>query len=158
MSEFYSLLNRPATVPASKGSIDKPVFEERVVDGVRCLVQTGKENLKDFIEASKSETLISNIIKRFELGDTSVLQRVQGFYGDFTSMPSNLAEAQNLLIRLNNQFDSLPVDIKNKFDYSFDKFVKDVSFSNVEDFKKIFGLETHNVGDSSGALPESEVE
>ena len=137
---FGSRCNRPATISAPQGTGERDLYEERVVDGVRQLVVTGKENLKDIIEASKEETLISNIMKRFEMGDINALSRVQGFYGDVTGMPTNLAEAQNMLIKMENDFYSLPMDIKKKFDNSFDKYVKDVSSATVEQFKEMFNL------------------
>lgn len=46
------------------------------------------------------------------MGDINALSRAQGFYADITGMPNNLAEAQNMLIKMENDFNSLPVDIK----------------------------------------------
>ena len=133
---------RWSTVPSPIGNGERSIFEERVENGKRSLVVTGKENLKDFIEASKNETLISNIMKRFEQGDVNALSRVQGFYGDVTSMPSNLADAQKVLINLENQFNSLPVDVRKKFDNSFDKYVQDVSnVKSVDEFNTLFNIE-----------------
>lgn len=132
---------RWSVIPSPVGNGERSIFEERVVDGKRSLVVTGKENWKDFIEASKDETLISNIMKRFEQGDVNVLSRVQGFYGDVTSMPSNLSEAQNVLINLENQFNSLPVDVRKKFDNSFYKYVQEVSsVKSVDEFNTLFNI------------------
>lgn len=158
MPKIHSRFDRPGTIPSSLGSIYKKVFEERIVDGCKKLVEVGKENLKDFIEASKNETLITSIMRRFEMGDTSVLSKVQGFYGDVTGMPSSLADAQNILIRLHKQFDSLPVDTRRKFDNSFDKFVKDVSFTSVENFSEIFGFKSAPSDAPDVKISESEVE
>lgn len=139
---FFSRLNLPVTICSPIGNGERSIFEERIVDGVKKLVVTGKENLKEFIESSKADTLISNIMKRFENGDVNILSRVQGFYGDVTSMPSNLAECQNLLIKLENQFNSLPAETKAKFDNSFNKYVKDVSSMSIDDFNGFFNLKT----------------
>lgn len=137
---------RWSPVPSPIGNGERSIFEERVENGKRSLVVTGKENLKDFIEASKNETLISNIMKRFEQGDVNALSRVQGFYGDVTTMPSNLADAQKVLINLENQFNSLPADIKKKFDNSFDKYVQDVSsVKSVDEFNNLFNIKVDNV-------------
>lgn len=137
-----------------KGSIERSIFEERIVDGKKRLVVTGKENIKDFIESSKDETLITNIMKRFEQGDISVLSRKQGFYGDVTSMPTNLAEAQSVLISLENQFNSLPLKVRQKFDNSFDKYVKEVSgVSSVEQFQELMNIKP--VTSDSGSESES---
>lgn len=134
---------RWSPVPSPIGTGERSIFEERVENGKRSLVVTGKENLKDFIEASKAETLISNIMKRFEQGDVNALSRVQGFYGDVTSMPSNLADAQKVLINLETQFNSLPADVRKKFDNSFDKYVQDVSsVKSVDEFNTLFNIES----------------
>lgn len=142
---------RWSPVPSPIGNGERSIFEERVENGKRSLVVTGKENLKDFIEASKAETLISNIMKRFEQGDVNALSRVQGFYGDVTSMPSNLADAQKVLINLESQFNSLPADVRKKFDNSFDKYVQDVSsLKSVDEFNTLFDI-------NSSVRVESEV-
>lgn len=141
---------RWSPVPCPIGNGERSVFEERVVDGKKRLVVTGKENVKDFIEASKAETLISNIMKRFEQGDISVLSRTQGFYGDVTSMPSNLAEAQNTLITLENQFNSLPVEVRKNFDNSFDNYVKTVSsVGSLDEFNSLFNISPAVAGSES---------
>lgn len=118
------------------------VFEERIIDGKKKLVVTGQEDLKAFIEASKAETLIDNIIKRYTEGDLSILSRVQGFYGDVTGMPRDLADAQRTLITLQSNFEKLPLDVRKKFDNSFDKYVEEISsIKDVSAFKKIFSLD-----------------
>lgn len=148
---------RWSTVPCPIGNGERSVFEERVVDGKKRLVITGKENVKDFIESSKAETLISNIMKRFEQGDVSVLSRKQGFYGDVTSMPSNLAEAQNILITLENQFNSLPVEVRKKFDNSFDNYVKTVSnVGSIDEFNSLFNISPAVSGSESEVINNDE--
>lgn len=139
--KFFSRCIRPSTIANPFGNGERSIFEERVENGQRRLVVTGKEDFKSFIEASKEETLIKNIIKRFENGDVTAISKTQGFYGDVTGMPSNLAEAQNFLINLQNNFDSLPGDIKEKFGNSFDNYVKEVSNMDIDTFNKHFVLQ-----------------
>lgn len=138
--KFGTRFNRPDVTPSDRGTAMRDIFEERIVDGSKELVVTGQENFKDFIEASKAETQIENIIKRFQMGDINALSRAQGFYADITGMPNNLAEAQNMLIKMENDFNSLSVDIKKKFDNSFDKYVSMVSNTTVDGFKDLFNL------------------
>ena len=138
--KFGTRFNRPDVIPSDRGTAMRDIFEERIVDGSKELVVTGQENFKDFIEASKAETQIENIIKRFQMGDINALSRAQGFYADITGMPNNLAEAQNMLIKMENDFNSLPVDIKKNFDNSFDKYVSTVSNTTVDGFKDLFNL------------------
>lgn len=138
--KIYSRFNRPNTIASDFGTGERSIFEERLVDGERRLVVVGKENFKDFIEASKEETLIDNIIKRFENGDVTALAKKQGFYADVIGMPDNLAQAQNMLIALENQFNSLSADDRSLFDNSFDKYVSEVSKMDVDTFLEKFNL------------------
>lgn len=141
------------------GDGTQPIFEERLVDGKKMLVVTGQEDLKAFIEASKDETLISSIIKRYTEGDVTALSRAQGFYADITGMPTDLASAQQTLIKLQDNFDKLPLEVRKKFDNSFDKYVEEVSsISDVDTFKKIFDLsEAAGPSESSAASVNEEV-
>lgn len=155
---YNSKMNRPQTISYSQLSSDCPIYEEREENGVKRLVVTGTQNMKDFIEASKEETLISNIIERFNRGDVNALSRVQGFYGDVTSMPSDYRTSCNLLIDLENKFNSLSDDIKLKFDNSFDKFVKDVANMDVTQFVDTFNKKVDvNIEPDSNNLAESGV-
>lgn len=152
----FSRFQMPATVPTSKGSHIKKIFEERVVDGFHGLVSVGEEDFKDFIETAKEDTLISSIIRRFESGDVSALSKVQGIYADVVGMPNNLLDAKNKLLNLERSFETLPIDIRNKFDNSFDKFVDTVSHVNsVDDFSALFDLKKNTViEESSGDTNE----
>ena len=139
---FGSRLLRPATIASPIGNGERGVFEERIENGLKRLVKISSEDLKEIIEASKAETMIDTIIARYNrTGDASILHRVQGFYADATTLPSNLMDAQNQLIKMRNQFDTFPVDIKNKFGNSFDNYVNKVSHMTIEDFTKHFNLE-----------------
>lgn len=137
---IYSRFDRPSTIESPTGNGERSIFEERIIDGERNLVVTGKEDFKAFIEASKEDTLIDNIIRRFQNGDVTVLQRKQGFYGDVTNMPSSLAQAQNMLIQLEANFNSLPLEDRELFGNSFDRYVSEVSKMSASDFIEKFNL------------------
>lgn len=158
--KVFSRFCRPHVIASPSGTAECDVFEERVNErGIKYLVVTGKKNLKEFIEASKEETKIDNIIKRFQrTGDINVLNVNQGFYADISNLPSNLLDAHNHLIKLSNTFDKLPSDIKKKFDNSFDKFIHEVSSYDTETFIDMFDLSsslTPVPGDVNSSLGES---
>lgn len=92
-------------------------------NGTMYLVETGKENLYDYIQSHADSVDIHVILKQFQNGDVSVLSRVQGAYGDFTQMPKTFAEALNTLIAAEQYFNSLPVDIRAQFEHNFNKFI-----------------------------------
>lgn len=70
----------------------QPKFDE---NGVMDLVESGKEDLYDFIQSHAEAVDIHVILARFQNGDVDALSRVQGAYGDFTNMPTSYAELLN---------------------------------------------------------------
>lgn len=102
------------------GSPEKLIYSPRYDDsGVLDLVVTGKEDLYGYIQSHKESTDIHVLLKRFANGEEDVLQRMQGFYGDVTSMPKTYAEVLNAVIVGEETFARLPVDVKQRFDNSF---------------------------------------
>lgn len=97
-----------------------PVFNDK---GVFHLEESGKENLYDYIQSHADSVDIHVILKQFQAGDTSVLSRVQGTYGDFTAMPKTFAEALNTMIAAEQYFMSLPVETRAKFGHNFNTFI-----------------------------------
>lgn len=92
-------------------------------DGVTTLVEVGKENIDDLIQAAKDSTDIATIVKFYqETGDETVLNRYTPQYGDFTKIPKTLAEFLQLRIDSQNFFDALPADVKQQFNNSADQF------------------------------------
>lgn len=133
---FFSKMHRPkaAFAPSSDGTA--PVYEERLSkSGTVDLVEVGRHNINEFVQTSLEGTLVYNILDRFALGDTSVLEKVKGFYADTVSMPTSLLEVHNFMKSLDARFDSLPVEVKEKFGNSAEKFM--LSIENGE-FTKIF--------------------
>lgn len=93
-------------------------------DGIITLVETGKKDLFEIHQADEPVCNINNIVARFlATGDSSVINQVNGFYDDFTGAPKSLAEAMSTLTRAEGVFAQLPVEIREKFDHNFYKFV-----------------------------------
>lgn len=137
---FFSRTNRPKTIPVVLGDGTAPVYDEVLVDGRVMLQQVESENLFDFVQASKAETSVYNIIDKFNRGDESALHKTVGQFMDVLGMPTTLAEAQQSLINVTKKFDSLPMDIRQKFENNVNIFVDTVSNSSPEKLKKIFGI------------------
>ena len=131
---FYSRNNRPKTIPAPKCEKIIPTFSLEIdtKTGKKELKQTGKTNIYDKIQASKEQTLVYNILERFNAGDTSVLNKVQGMYGDFTNVPKTLAEAQQQLINAENLFMSLPLDMRKEINHSSSEFLASAASGELE--------------------------
>ena len=91
-------------------------------DGTIDLVESGKENTDDMIQSFAESCDINIILKRVANGETELLQQRKGMFGDFTNMPKTYAEVLQLQIDSNNLFNSLPIEIKQKFDNDANKF------------------------------------
>ena len=90
--------------------------------GQKELVITGQTNLYAKIQESLEETKIENILKRVAAGDDSVM-RPDGIYADLTEAPSNLIEARAQMQKLENLWNSLPIETKRKYDMSVEDFI-----------------------------------
>lgn len=111
----------PASVPGSRIKVlYSPVFDKA---GHMSLVKSGEEDLYDYIQSHADSVDIHVILKRFAMGDVSVLSRVQGTYGDFTQMPKTFAEALNTLVAAEQYFNSLPVEVRQRFNHNFNEFI-----------------------------------
>lgn len=87
------------------------------------LEEKGEESLYDHIQSFAESVDIHVILKRFANGEVDVLSKVQGFYGDFTGLPTNYAQLLNTVNDGQQFFDSLPVDVRAKFGHSFNEFM-----------------------------------
>lgn len=91
--------------------------------GVRELKKTDrKENVYARIQADYDATDINKLMARFALGDSSALDQRAGFYGDATKLPSTYAEMFDRVEACKQFFDSLPVDLKQSFDNSYEVY------------------------------------
>lgn len=145
---FFSRNNRPKAVSPPIGDGTVPKYEEVVKDGRRGLVENGKDNLFEFVQASKEESLVYNIINRYQRGDLMALNQRVGQYIDVVGMPTNLAEAHQAVIDARRTFDGLPAEIRKKFDYSFDLYLEQVAKSTPEQIQALFGLTPADVATS----------
>lgn len=94
-------------------------------NGHKTLAESGSTNTYAIIQEHLEETLIENILRRAELGDDEALNRINGQYLDTTDMPKTLAEAQNKIISIKNEFEKLPIDLRREFDFSPEKYIQE---------------------------------
>lgn len=136
--KVFSRFDRPATIPASFGTGIAPVFEERIVNGVKQLVKVAEEPISPRIQEAKADCMIYNILARYQRGDLSALSANAGQFMDVTSMPTTLAEAQQKLIDVRNRFEQMPLEIRQQFGNSVDQFIEAVSTGNAKDILDAF--------------------
>ena len=82
------------------------------------------EHIYEEIQSYLEETKIENILARAVAGDPDALNVRQGQYADITQFPTNLAEAQKTILKLGSEFEKLPNEIREKFDFSKEKFIQ----------------------------------
>lgn len=120
------------------GSREKITYEARYnAKGQLELHEKGKEDWYGYIQSYKDSVDIHVLLERFQRGDVDVLNRVQGFYGDITSMPSTFADALNIVRSSEEFFNSLPVEERAKFNHNFSEFL--ASFDTPDNLARLFG-------------------
>lgn len=144
VSKIYRLPHEGhARVCKEPGDPEKVLYTSRVRDdGVIELVESGKEDLYAYIQSHKDSCDIHVLLARYQNGDLDVLSKVQGAYGDFTDMPETYAELLNAVIAGENYFNSLPVEVRAKFDHSLEKFM--VAMDDMPSFLQKLGVDVEN--------------
>jgi len=136
--EFYHRSNKPKTIPMPECSQYEPTYS-LVIDektGKKELKKSGKTNIYEKIQAAKDECDIYKILERYENGNVDVINKVQGIYADITNMPRNLAEAQNLILKTENEFAKLPKEIKEAFNNSSSEFITKIANGEADNILK----------------------
>ena len=124
------------------GSRVKQLYAGRYdANGRVVLEEKGTEDLYAFIQSFADSVDINVILARFANGDTEALSRAQGFYADVTDFPPNMADALNRINQAEEMFKSLPLEVRQKFDCSFEQFL---SQSGTEDWFSKMGMTAAN--------------
>lgn len=88
-------------------------------DGTIRLEPAGKENIQEYINSFAESCDMTYILAELSKGNTSVLERGNAMYGDFTDTPNSLAEALQVMIDGEAAFNKLPLDVRQSFDNNF---------------------------------------
>lgn len=152
--KYYSRILKNPTRANPVGEKEINEYEERISDtGEHILEISGKTNLYDFIQESKSMCDINNIIRRYKEGDLSALSRTTGTFGDFTGLPTSLAEAQQQIINIGNEFKKLPIEIREKFNHNPDEFIRSLENGKFQEF-----VQTMSKGELASDLTDRAIE
>ncbi len=124
MSNFDNRYRKPVRFYSEAGDPVKVLYSpEFDKNGVMTLKESGRENLYDFIQSHKDSVDIHKIMQRFEEGDVNALSKVQGQFGDFSQFPKTYAEMLNQIIEGENAFNGLPLEVREKFGFSFQQWL-----------------------------------
>lgn len=134
---FFSRYNRPKAIPNETGTeFDKTYNVEIDKNGHKELKETGKTNRYEKIQSFKEECEIANILVRATV-DPTILNQRNGQYGDFTKAPKTLAEAQNIILKIKDEFFNLPVETRKEFNNSPEQYI---AAYGSESWQKALGL------------------
>lgn len=133
---FYSQLNRPKTVPCNPGTKFLNKYQETIKEGVRSLIQIGKTNVYDIIQSHAKEGDVKWIIAQFANGNLDVLRKADPVYTDATTLPTSLMEAQNLCLRMKQEFEEMPAEVKKLFNYSSDLYIEKMGTQEFQEIMK----------------------
>lgn len=128
---------RTETPVGSRFKFDyESVYNEK---GVRSLVRKkNMVNIYDMIQAYRPSCDLKYLIARFkQVGDPSILNQREGFYGDMEVMPKTYTEMLQFINTAEENFNELPSEIKEKFNNNVEEFI--AQFGSKE-FIEILGL------------------
>lgn len=118
MRNKFAKVSDPNKFVTDPGSPIHKLYSSKVLpNGQIDLIESGEEDIQEMIDSYRETTDMSFILHQLMLGDNSVVNvRSGAMYGDFTTAPQTLAEAQQMLIDGEQAFYQLPLDVRNKFD------------------------------------------
>jgi hypothetical protein len=113
---------KPKRVPNDPGNIMEPQYKERYDEnGNAYLEQVGEINTYEKIQSYKDEVDPMSILARYAAGDTTVMAN-PGWYIDTSKLPENYIEWRNLMNEQKEKFETLPLEIRNRFGNNFDSW------------------------------------
>jgi hypothetical protein len=125
---------------SNAGSRERNDYQIQIdMKGHKVLKKVGSHDIYQEIQSYAEECKIENILARAAAGDVAALNQRNGFYADITDSPKTLAEAQNEILKLSAYFDSLPAEIRAKFDNSKERFVH---LYGTNEFLDLMGFKT----------------
>lgn len=111
---------KPKRKPNNPGNVMEPQYKERYDEnGNAYLEQVGEINTYEKIQSYKDEVDPMSILARYAAGDTTVMAN-PGWYIDTSKLPANYIEWRNLMNEQKEKFETLPLEIRNKFGNNFD--------------------------------------
>lgn len=91
-------------------------YQEEINDnGQLNLVKIGMKNTYLMTQEDLESVDIKNILHAVAMGDLAALQRREATYCDATTMPKTLMEAQNLIIKMKDEFYKMPIEVRKEF-------------------------------------------
>lgn len=119
------------TIPAPSGQMFLDTYTLSTLEGRTKLEKTGKTNIYEMIQADLEDSKVENIVKRVMMGDLTALRQSDPQYIDASTMPTNMMQVQNLIVKMKEEFEKYPEEIKQKFNYSAEEYVNEMGSKNI---------------------------
>lgn len=127
MPKVYTHFNKPEKVKTNPGTQFLNEYQEQIgKDGQKELVKIGEKNIYEMIQVDLESTKIENILHAVAMGDLTALNQREAMYVDATTMPKTLMEAQNLVIKARQEFETFPIEVKKLFNNSPEQYVSEM--------------------------------
>lgn len=124
---IYSIINKPDHTFTPEGTKYINTYEECIDDkGRLTLEKNGQTNVYAMIQEEHDATKIETILHAVAMGDLDALKQREATYCDATTLPHSLREAQDLVIRLRDEFYELPLEVRKEFDNSPEQYVSEM--------------------------------
>lgn len=140
---FRTMYDDFERVPSASGNAEAieyaPVIGD---DGVLSLEPIGKTDIRAMIDSYRESCDLNIILARYANGDASALSATQGSYFDAVGLPKTYAEMLNTVMSAENEFMKLPLNIRERFDNSFQKWLS--LMDNPVEFNRLMGVEPDN--------------
>lgn len=131
--KFRNKYVREELVPSNAGSRLHNDYKMKVFDdGTRDLVVVGQIDIYEMIQSHKDSVDLKLTLERYARGDESAINRRQAFFGDFTHMPTSLAELSQRILDAQDLFNTLDVEARRAFDFDAGKFFASIGTPEFE--------------------------
>jgi hypothetical protein len=114
----------------------------------------GEKDIYAEIQSHADSVDIKTIMKRYELGDESVLYKKHGQFIDVSDMPTNFADIMKTVITAENNFNSLPLEVRKQYNFSAAEYIADIGS---ERWLKILGIESNEKAKEIGEVKKDDV-
>lgn len=123
---IYTQFKLPPRKHTPAGTEYINTYQEIIKGGRKTLEKTGQHNVYEEIQLDAETCKIENILHAVAMGDLNALHQRDASYVDATTMPKTLMEAENLTIRLKDEFYNMPLEVRRLFDNSPESYVAEM--------------------------------
>lgn len=124
---IYDQIRKPKKNKTPSGTIYLNEYQEELNDnGQLNLIKIGQKNIYLMVQEDSESVKIENILHAVAMGDLQALQQREATYCDTTTMPKNLMEAQNIIIKAKDEFYKMPLEVRKEFKNDPDVYISEM--------------------------------